>query len=93
MSQLRVGVIGYGYWGPNVVRNLFALDGCEVAAIADGNPAVLQKALRLYPGLRTTTDACEVLTSSDIDAVAIVTPARCRSRMAPRSIEGQAGGG
>jgi predicted dehydrogenase len=74
MSPLRVGVIGYGYWGPNVVRNLYALDACEVAALADQNPAALQKARRTYPGLHMTTDAVEVLTSPDIDAVAIVTP-------------------
>ncbi len=74
MNPLRVGVIGYGYWGPNVVRNLYAMDTCEVAALCDRNPAALQKARRTYPGLHTTTDACEVLTATDIDAVAIVTP-------------------
>ena len=46
MSQLRVGVIGYGYWGPNVLRNLHALEACEVAALCDQNPAALQKARR-----------------------------------------------
>ncbi len=56
MSRIRVGVIGYGYWGPNIVRNLYALDACTVTALADRNPATLQKALRVYPGLRTTTD-------------------------------------
>jgi predicted dehydrogenase len=74
VSQLRVGVIGYGYWGPNVVRNLYALDTCEVAALCDQNPAALQKARRTYPGLHMTTDAGEVLASPGIDAVAIVTP-------------------
>ena len=66
MSQLRVGVIGYGYWGPNVVRNLYALEACEVTALSDKNPAALQKAGRVYPGLRLTTDASEVLTSPDV---------------------------
>ena len=40
MSALRVGVIGYGYWGPNIVRNLQGLDTCEVVALADRNPAL-----------------------------------------------------
>ena len=43
---LNVGVIGYGYWGPNVVRNLYALDKCQVAALCDKNPAALKKAQR-----------------------------------------------
>ena len=61
MSKLRVGAIGYGYWGPNVVRNLYALDGCEVAALSDRNPAALDKARRTYPGLTMTTDPNEVI--------------------------------
>jgi predicted dehydrogenase len=87
VSPLRVGVIGYGYWGPNVVRNLFALDGCQVTALADRNPTLLQKALRLYPGLQTTTDELEVLASPDIDAVAIVTPVWTHYPLAKTALE------
>src|SRR3954467_5302182 len=57
---VRVAVIGYGYWGPNVVRNLHALEHCEVAAICDRNPAVLRRASRAYPGMPTTSDFAEV---------------------------------
>ena len=71
---LRVGVIGYGYWGPNVVRNLHGLERCEVVALCDKSPAALQRARRTYPGLHMTTDFSEVLTSPDVDAVAVVTP-------------------
>ena len=87
MSLLRVGVIGYGYWGPNVVRNLYALEACEVAALCDQNPAALQRALRTYPGVRTTTDAREVLTSPDIDAVVIVTPVWTHHELARTALE------
>jgi predicted dehydrogenase len=87
VSGIRVGVIGYGYWGPNVVRNLFALDGCAVTALCDKNPAALQKALRLYPGLRTTTDDNDVLASLDIDAVAIVTPVWTHYELARKALE------
>src|SRR5436189_202919 len=73
-NVVRVAVIGYGYWGPNVVRNLHALEHCEVAAICDRNPAVLRRASRAYPGMPTTSDFAEVLSSPLIDAVAIVTP-------------------
>ena len=48
MSLLRVGVFGYGYWGPNIVRNFQGLDTCEVVALADKNPAALQKAKKIY---------------------------------------------
>src|SRR5262249_38778636 len=70
----RVGVIGYGYWGPNIVRNLHNVDGCEVAAICDQNPAALQRANRTYPAVDLTTDTAEILNSTTIAAVAIVTP-------------------
>ncbi len=43
-AELRIGVIGYGYWGPNVVRNLHGLDNCQLVAICDSNPANLQGA-------------------------------------------------
>jgi predicted dehydrogenase len=86
-ALLRVGVIGYGYWGPNVVRNLYALDACEVASLCDRNPAALQRAHRTYPGLHKTTDPGEVLTSPEIDAVAIVTPVWTHYDLARAALE------
>jgi len=74
IAELRVGVIGYGYWGPNVVRNLHRLENCQVVAICDKNPAALQGARRVYPSVKLTMDSSELLTSAQIDAVAVVTP-------------------
>jgi predicted dehydrogenase len=71
---IRMGVVGYGYWGPNVVRNLQNLEACEVLAVCDKSTAALRRASRLYPGLKVTTDLADVLSAPDIDAVAIVTP-------------------
>jgi predicted dehydrogenase len=71
---LRVGVIGYGYWGPNIVRNFHGLEDCTVASVCDKSAAALRRASRLYPGIDLTTDLAAVLKSPDIDAVAIVTP-------------------
>ena len=71
---VRVGVIGYGYWGPNVVRNFHGLERCQVLTVCDKSPAALLRASRLYPAVHMTTDFTEVLTSPDIDAVAVVTP-------------------
>jgi predicted dehydrogenase len=71
---MKFGVIGYGYWGPNVVRNLMSLDGSHVSAIAEINPDARKRAEKAYPGVRITPDASEVIMASDIDAVAIVSP-------------------
>src|SRR6478672_1469702 len=68
-SVVRVGVIGYGYWGPNIVRNFHGLDSCHVVAVCDKSPAALRRAQRTYPGVQMTTDFNDVLTSPDIDAV------------------------
>jgi predicted dehydrogenase len=73
-STVRVGVIGYGYWGPNIVRNLHGLDNCHVAAVCDRNPAALARAAKTYPGVTLTTDLNDVLKAPDIDAIAVITP-------------------
>src|SRR6476620_11340888 len=70
-DALRVGVIGYGYWGPNIVRNLSALDRCEVISVCDRNTKALNRAQKSYPAVQMTTDFTEVLASPHVDAVAI----------------------
>lgn len=72
--MIRVGVIGYGYWGPRIVRNFHSTEGCEVGILCDRSLAALRRAERSHPGVHLTTDPCEVLTSREIDAVAVVTP-------------------
>jgi predicted dehydrogenase len=84
---LRVGVVGYGYWGPNVVRNLHSLDSCELVSICDKNEAVLRRARRQYPAVQMTTDVADIITSPDIDAVAIVTPVWTHFPLAKRALE------
>jgi predicted dehydrogenase len=73
-DTVRIGVIGYGYWGPNIVRNFSALDRCDLVAVCDKNAKALKRAHKMYPGVHLTTDFAEVLESPDVDAVAIVTP-------------------
>jgi predicted dehydrogenase len=84
---LRVGVVGYGYWGPNVVRNFHGLDTCEVVSVCDKNAAVLKRARRQYPTVQMTTDVSDILTSPDIDAVAIVTPVWTHFPLAKLALE------
>lgn len=71
---MNFGVIGYGYWGPNVARNLASLEGCHVLAIADVSPAARKRAHKAYPGIQITADSSELVSSTEIDAVAVVTP-------------------
>jgi len=72
--MISMGVIGYGYWGPNIVRNFQSLDLDCVKMVSDLNPKVLDKVKRLYPSIQTTTDSKEILRSKEIDAVAVITP-------------------
>jgi predicted dehydrogenase len=72
--MVRLGIIGYGYWGPRIVRNFHNIEGCEVSLVCDRSIASLRRVARDFPALHTTIDACEVLTSPSIDAVAVVTP-------------------
>src|SRR3989442_215695 len=72
--MIKFGVIGYGYWGPNVVRNLTAIDGSEVLLVCDKSPDARRASQRAHPGIPVTADADELLSSSEIDAIAVVTP-------------------
>jgi predicted dehydrogenase len=73
-SLIKFGVVGYGYWGPNVVRNLDRLDETKVVAVCDKSPAAQRKVAKAYPDVLVTDDPAELMTSPDIDAIAVVTP-------------------
>jgi predicted dehydrogenase len=84
---IRVGVIGYGYWGPNVVRNLFAVDHTRVDMLCDMNPSALARAKKSHPGLAVTTNPDDILKSPDIDAVAVITPVWTHYKLAKAALE------
>jgi predicted dehydrogenase len=86
-SQVRVGVIGYGYWGPNVVRNFYNSPGATVAAVCDLRPKSLDRVRALYPSMSVTTDPADILNAPDIDLVAIVTPISEHFPLAKRALE------
>ena len=73
-SVLNIGVIGYGYWGPNLVRNFSELDEARVHTVADLNPKVLDIVAKRYPATKTTTDTMAMIHDPEIDAIAIATP-------------------
>lgn len=85
--MIRFGVIGYGYWGPNVVRNLATAEQCEVAAVCDKRPAALQRVKQMYPGIEVTSESAELLTSPKIDVIAVVTPVWTHFELAKAALE------
>jgi predicted dehydrogenase len=86
-DMLRIGVIGYGYWGPNIVRNLHGQKSSQVAMVCDKNPTALARVRQSYPGILTVSDPLEVLRSPEIDAVAIITPVWTHYELAKLALE------
>jgi predicted dehydrogenase len=72
--MISVGVIGYGYWGPNLVRNFVACPDTEVAMVCDLDKGRLSKVAALYPAIRLTTSATDLIADPAVDAVVISTP-------------------
>jgi len=84
--MLRIGVIGYGYWGPNIVRNFSMLDEVEVVMISDRHEGALCRAQKNHPRTRVTCDDCDLVFSPDTDAVAIVTPVSTHYELAKKAL-------
>jgi len=85
--MIRFGVIGYGYWGPNVVRNIQGLEGAKLAAICDQSDAALKRAAQAYSNIIVTKNCEEILTSPDIDAVAVITPVWTHFELAKKALQ------
>ena len=84
--MIHIGVIGYGYWGPNIVRNFGNTEGATVTLISDRSQAALKRAQLSHPGVRTTLDDNEVINSPEIDAIAIVTPVSTHYALALKAL-------
>jgi predicted dehydrogenase len=72
--MIKFGVIGYGYWGPNVVRNLDHLDGSQVVAVCDKSPTSRKRIQKAHPQVKVASDSGDLMSSPEIDAIAVVTP-------------------
>lgn len=84
--MIRIGVIGYGYWGPNLVRNFVEADGSQVVAVSDLRPERLNVVQTRYPTIRTTTDWRGLLADATIDAIAIATPVSTHYELALQAL-------
>jgi predicted dehydrogenase len=72
--MINIGIVGYGYWGPNLVRNFAETPGAAVAAVADFDTAKLELVQRRFPAVKTTTDFRDLIADPSIDAIAVATP-------------------
>jgi predicted dehydrogenase len=84
---VRFGVIGYGYWGPNVVRNLDQIERVDVMGVCDLSASARQRAQKAFPHLEVTSDPAALLSSPEIDAVAVVTPVWTHYELAKTALE------
>lgn len=85
--MINIGVIGYGYWGPNIIRNFGQIQGANVAMCCDSDSGRLAKAKAQHSSLETTTDFNDLLKNPKIDAVAIVTPVGTHYELARKAME------
>ncbi len=86
-KNIGVGIVGCGYWGPNLVRNFRSLPGCTVKKICDQNQQRLNHMEETYPELETTSVFDEVVDDERIDAVAVATPVWTHYELAKKSLE------
>jgi predicted dehydrogenase len=84
--MINIGVIGYGYWGPNVARNFHGTAGVKLTAISDVSDKRLGLAVSHYPFIRGLKDHRELIRSNDVDAVAIVTPVFAHHELAKEAL-------
>lgn len=84
---MNVGIIGYGYWGPNLVRNFSLVNNCKVKMVSDFRQERLSVVSRTYPGIEVTTNPDDIITSNEIDAVIIATPVFTHFPLAKKALE------
>jgi predicted dehydrogenase len=85
--MVKFGVIGYGYWGPNIVRNLSQLEEVEVVAVCDKSPASRRRVKKAHPHVNVVGEPAELMSSPDIDAIAVITPVWTHYELAKAALE------
>jgi predicted dehydrogenase len=81
-AAIRVGVVGLGYWGPNLARNFAAIAGCELAWLCDDDESRLTRLAPAFPAARTTTALAALLEDAELDAVVLATPVPTHAQLA-----------
>src|SRR3712207_249763 len=86
-AEVRVGVVGLGYWGPNLVRVLVETPGVQLAWLCDLDESRVDRLTRRYPAARTTTDLDDLLANPELDASALATPVPAHHPVGRRILE------
>src|SRR5262245_22761741 len=86
-ESVGVAVVGYGYWGPNLVRNFANTEGAHVVAVSDLDPDKLSLSRRRHENIVTTTNYCDLLRNTRIDAVVIATPVQSHYDLALKALK------
>ena len=84
--MISIGVIGYGYWGPNIVRNFHQVKGAHILTVCDKNSNTLKEIPEKYPTITCTTDYLDIINNPKIDVVAIVTPVSSHFKLAKEAL-------
>ena len=86
-NNINVGVVGYGYWGPNIVRNFFGASDCTVKKVADGRPERIKQLNKIFPSITGVNDASDIISDPEIDAVVVATPVFTHFALAKKALE------
>lgn len=84
--MLKFGVVGYGYWGPNIVRNSKGLEDCQLAGICDQSSAARQRIQAANPDVPVYSDSNELICSPNVDAIAVITPVWTHYELAKQAL-------
>lgn len=86
MRQIAVGIVGYGYWGPNFVRNFNEIDNVEMKYICDLQPANLERHRSRYKSVNFISDYNVLIDDTDLDAIVIATPVDSHFALAKQAL-------
>jgi predicted dehydrogenase len=86
-SAVRIGVVGLGYWGPNLARNFASLSGCELSYCCDSSEEARARLAPMFPEARFTGDLDELLADPELHAIAVATPVPTHAALAQRVLE------
>ena len=86
-AGVRIGVVGLGYWGPNIARNFAEIQGCELVWCCDTSSTALERMAERFPDVRVTQDLDQLLGDPAVDAVAVSTPVVTHAELTVRVLK------
>src|ERR1700742_1726032 len=86
-AEIRVGVVGLGYWGPNLARNFAAIAGCRLSWLCDASEPARTRLAQSFPDARTTDEIERLLEDPELDAIALATPVPTHAELAVRAAQ------